>query len=190
MEVHNIVAEIPLISNKSLTIGRDILSEIGEIQLDIDNSKIIFPKDHTAASLSGPSFYWDMKFNITPNHHKMVINYNDMFIKEIGEDKDSTLSYEKQLDEVKVLAARKLVKVGSGKLTYDVSNDEEAKASSVFEILRKVPLITIDGQDNIFVKGNSAYKIYRNGHLDPTLSGMSAKDILKAIPASTIRHMR
>lgn len=189
LEVHNIVAEIPLTSDKPLTIGRDILSAIGEIQLDIDNSKIIFPKDYTTAPLTGPTFYWDMKFNITPNHHKMAINYKDMFIMEIGKNKDSTLSYEKQLDEVKVMAARKLVKVGSGKLTYDVSNDEEAKASSVFEILRKVPLITIDGQDNILVKGNSSYKIYRNGHLDPTLSGMSAKDILKAIPASTIRQI-
>lgn len=189
LEVHNIIAEIPLASNKSLTIGRDILSAVGEIQFDIDNSKIIFPKNHTPAPSTGPSFYWDMKFNISPNHHKMVINYRDMFIKEIGEDKSSTLSYEKQLDEVEVLAARKLVKVGSGKLTYDVADDKEAKASSVFDILRKVPLVTIDGQDNILVKGNSAYKIYRNGHLDPTLSSISAKDILKAIPASTIRQI-
>lgn len=189
LEVHNIIAEIPLASNKSLTIGRDILSAVGEIQFDIDNSKIIFPKNHTPAPSTGPSFYWDMKFNISPNHHKMVINYSDMFIKEIGEDKSSTLSYEKQLDEVEVLAARKLVKVGSGKLTYDVADDKEAKASSVFDILRKVPLVTIDGQDNILVKGNSAYKIYRNGHLDPTLSSISAKDILKAIPASTIRQI-
>jgi hypothetical protein len=189
LEVHNIIAEIPLASNKSLTIGRDILSAVGEIQIDIDNSKIIFPKDHTAAPTTGPSFYWEQKFNISPKHHKMVINYKDMFIKEIGEDKSSTLSYEKQLDEVKVLATRKLVKVGSGKLTYDVADDKEAKASSVFDILRKVPLVTIDGQDNILVKGNSAYKIYRNGHLDPTLSSISAKDILKAIPASTIRQI-
>lgn len=189
LEIHNIVAEIPLASTKSLTIGRDILSAAGEIQFDIDNSKIIFPRNHTPAPSTGPSFYWDMKFNISSNHHKMVINYRDMFIKEIGEDRSSTLSYEKQLDEVKVLAARKLVKVGSGKLTYDVTGDEEAKASSVFDILRKVPLITIDGQDNILVKGNSAYKIYRNGHLDPTLSSISAKDILKAIPASTIRQI-
>lgn len=189
LEVHNIIAEIPLASNKSLTIGRDILSAVGEIQIDIDNSKIIFSKDHTAAPTTGPSFYWEQKFNISPKHHKMVINYKDMFIKEIGEDKSSTLSYEKQLDEVKVLATRKLVKVGSGKLTYDVVDDKEAKASSVFDILRKVPLVTIDGQDNILVKGNSAYKIYRNGHLDPTLSSISAKDILKAIPASTIRQI-
>lgn len=128
LEIHNIVAEIPLASTKPLTIGRDILSAAGEIQFDIDNSKIIFPKNHTSAPSTGPSFYWDMKFNISSNHHKMVINYRDMFIKEIGEDKSSTLSYEKQLDEVKVLAARKLVKVGSGKLTYDVTGDEEAKA--------------------------------------------------------------
>lgn len=66
---------------------------------------------------------------------------------------------------------------------------KKQKQVRFFDILRKVPLVTIDGQDNILVKGNSAYKIYRNGHLDPTLSSISAKDILKAIPASTIRQI-
>lgn len=187
--VQNVVAEIPLSSNVLSVIGRDVLSAIGEVQIDYDNNRVIFPSICTTMPLTGPNIYWDMKFNISSGHHKMAINYKDMFVEEIGNDKSQAVSFDKQLDDVKVLATRKLVKVGVGKLYYDVAGDEESKSSSVFEILRKVPLVTIDGQDNILVKGNSAYKIYRNGHFDPTLSGLTAKDILKAVPASTIKQI-
>lgn len=188
LEVQNVVAEIPLSSDYRLVIGRDILSAIGETQLDFDNKLVVFPRSITPLPETGPNITWDLKFNISSNHHRLAINYKDMFVKEIGNEDTSTTGG-KQLDEVRVTAARKLVKTGIGKLTYDVANDEESKSKSVFEILRKVPLVTVDGLDNILVKGQSAYKIYRNGHLDPTLSGATASDILKAIPASSIKSI-
>jgi len=36
---------------------------------------------------------------------------------------------------------------------------------------------------------NDIFKVYRNGHPDPSLSGQNLKDILKAIPASTIKRI-
>ncbi len=55
-------------------------------------------------------------------------------------------------------------------------------------MLRKVPMVTIDGNENILVKGNSDYKIYKNGHLDPSLS-KNAKEILKAMPANSVKRI-
>lgn len=189
LEVQNVVADIPLSSDCRPVIGRDILSAIGETQLDFDNKLVVFPRSFTPLPKTGPNITWDLKFNISSNHHRVAINYKDMFVKEIGNDDTSMECGDKQLDEVSVTAARKLVKTGIGKLTYDVANDEESKSKSIFEILRKVPLVTVDGLDNILVKGQSAYKIYRNGHLDPTLSRATASDILKAIPASSIKSI-
>lgn len=71
-------------------------------------------------------------------------------------------------------------------LTYDVRGDIESRTKSLFEMLRKVPLVTVDGQDNIMVKGSPAFRFYRNGHPDPSLNGSTAKNILKSIPASSI----
>ena len=153
LEVQNVVAEIPLSSDCRLVIGRDILSAIGETQLDFDNKFVVFPRSFTPLPETGPNITWDLKFNISSNHHRVAINYKDMFVKEIGND-DTSMTGDKQLDEVNVTAARKLVKTGIGKLTYDVANDEESKSKSIFEILRKVPLVTVDGLDNILVKGS------------------------------------
>ena len=55
-------------------------------------------------------------------------------------------------------------------------------------MLRKVPMVTVDGQDNILVKGNSSYKIYKNGHYDPSLS-KNAKEVLKSMPASMVKRI-
>ena len=93
------------------------------------------------------------------------------------------------LDEVVVAQRRKLIKNDIDKLTYDVQHDKTAQTTTTLEILKKIPLVTVDGQENIRVQGSTSFKVYRNGHPDPSLSGQNLKDILKAIPASTIKRI-
>ena len=93
------------------------------------------------------------------------------------------------LDEVVVAQRRKLIKNDIDKLTYDVQHDKTAQTKTTLEILKKIPLVTVDGQENIRVQGSTSFKVYRNGHPDPSLSGQNLKDILKAIPASTIKRI-
>ena len=71
---------------------------------------------------------------------------------------------------------------------YDVQADEDSKTQTVLDMLRKVPMVTVDGEDNIKVKGNSSFKIYKNGHLDPSLT-QNAKEILKSMPASMVKRI-
>ncbi len=94
-----------------------------------------------------------------------------------------------EINEVAVTAQKRLVKNEIDKTTYDVQADKESKTSTALEMLRKVPMVTVDGQDAISVKGSSAFKIYRNGHPDPALQGSNASDILKTMPASTIKRI-
>lgn len=98
-----------------------------------------------------------------------------------------TMSYD--LGDVTVTAQRKLVKNDIDKLTYDVANDETARTKNTLDMLRSVPLVTIDGQENISIKGSPSFKVYRNGHPDPTLSSQNLKDVLKSIPASQIKKV-
>ena len=93
------------------------------------------------------------------------------------------------LDEVVVAQRRKLIKNDIDKLTYDVQHDKTAQTKTTLEILKKIPLVTVDGQENIRAQGSTSFKVYRNGHPDPSLSGQNLKDILKAIPASTIKRI-
>ncbi|MBQ3323863.1 MAG: TonB-dependent receptor [Muribaculaceae bacterium] len=93
------------------------------------------------------------------------------------------------LSEVTVTAQRQLVTAEIDRLTYDVQADADSKTNNVLDMLRKVPMVSVDGKDDILVKGSSSFKVYRNGHPDPALSGQNMKDVLKAIPASTIKKI-
>ena len=93
------------------------------------------------------------------------------------------------LDEVVVAQRRKLIKNDIDKLTYDVQHDKTAQTKTTLEILKKIPLVTVDGQEDIRVQGSTSLKVYKNGHPDPSLSGQNLKDILKAIPASAIKRI-
>ena len=100
---------------------------------------------------------------------------------------DSTKT--QKLKEVVVTQRRQLIKNDIDKLTYDVQHDKTAPTKTTLEILKKIPLVTVDGQENIKVQGSTSFKVYRNGHPDPSLSGQNLKDILKAIPASAIKRI-
>ncbi len=93
------------------------------------------------------------------------------------------------LKEVVVSTQRQLVKTDIDRLSYDVQADADSKTSTVLDMLKKVPLVTVDGQDEIRVKGTTAFKVYRNGHPDPALNGQTMKHILKVIPASMIKKI-
>lgn len=99
-----------------------------------------------------------------------------------------SIEMEAEMKGVNVKAQRQLVKQEIDRIAYDVQADEESKTVTVMDMLRKVPMVTVDGEENILVRGNSNYKIYKNGHLDPNLT-KNAKEILKAMPASAVKRI-
>ena len=102
--------------------------------------------------------------------------------------KNDSITWSQELEGVEIKAQRQLIKQEIDRIGYDVQADEESKTLTVLDMLRKVPMVTVDGEDNIKVKGNSSFKIYKNGRYDPNLS-KNAKEILKAMPASAIKRI-
>ena len=102
--------------------------------------------------------------------------------------KNDSITWNKELEGVEIKAQKQLIKQEIDRIGYDVQADEESKTHTVLDMLRKVPMVTVDGQDNILVKGNSSYKIYKNGHYDPSLS-KNAKEVLKSMPASMVKRI-
>lgn len=89
---------------------------------------------------------------------------------------------------VEVVAQKPLVTTEIDRLSYDIQADEESKTSNIFDMLRKVPMVTIDGEDNIKVNGSSSFKIYKNGRPNTSWSN-NPKEVLKSIPASMIKRI-
>lgn len=94
----------------------------------------------------------------------------------------------KMLEGVEIVAQKPLVKAEIDKISYSMEDDPEAKTNTTLEMLRKVPLITVDGEDNIRVNGSGNFKIYVNGKPN-TLMSNNPKEVLKSLPASSIKKI-
>ncbi|PTR00866.1 outer membrane receptor for ferrienterochelin and colicin [Mucilaginibacter yixingensis] len=90
-----------------------------------------------------------------------------------------------QLKEVAVSATKPLMKQEVDRISYDVQADPESKALTALDMMRKVPLVSVDGNDNIRLKGTGNYKILINGK-ESALMAKNPSDVLKAMPASNI----
>ncbi len=99
-----------------------------------------------------------------------------------------TTDEESVMKSVEIVAVRPVVKMEADKVTYSVEDDEDSKSMTVLDMLRKVPMVSVDGQDNITVNGQSSFKIYVDGKPNMMLNS-NPSQILKAMPASMISNI-
>ena len=92
------------------------------------------------------------------------------------------------LKGVEVVVQKPLVKSDIDKIEYDIENDPDSKTNNVLEMLRKVPLVTVDGEENIRINGNTSFKVYVNGKPNNLMSN-NPKDVLKSMPANSIKKI-
>lgn len=92
------------------------------------------------------------------------------------------------LEEVVVTGRRPVIESTGDKVAYNLTEDPTTQTHTAIEMLRKVPMVTVDAQDNIYINGQSNFKIYLNGKEDPMLS-KNASTVLKSLPAVTIKRI-
>ena len=98
------------------------------------------------------------------------------------------LSGSVELQEVEVLAQKPLVTAEIDRLSYSVADDSESATKTTLDMLRRVPMVSVDGQDNIQVKGSSNFKVLVNGKPNPMMSG-NPKEVLRNLPASAVKSI-
>ena len=86
------------------------------------------------------------------------------------------------------MAVKQLVTAEAGKMKYNAEADPENKTSTVLDMLRKVPMVTVDGQDNISINGNSSFQVFVNGKKNTLLTSRPSES-LKAMPASSVKNI-
>lgn len=92
------------------------------------------------------------------------------------------------LATAEVVVARPLVKSQIDRLVYSMSDDPDAQTNTMLEMLRKVPLVTVDGQDKITVNGKANFKVYVNGKPNKMMSD-NPSVVLKSFPASVVKKV-
>jgi hypothetical protein len=112
---------------------------------------------------------------VLPINGKGLINMGKVLLK----------SSTQQLKAVIISASKPLMKQEVDRLTYDVQADPESKALTALDMMRKVPLLSVDASDNIKLKGSGNYKILINGK-ESALVAKDPSDVLRSMPATNI----
>ncbi len=89
------------------------------------------------------------------------------------------------LDDLVVVGNKPVISSDGAKLTYNVEEDPSSKGTNILDALRKVPMVSVDGEGNITINGDPNFKIFVNGKEDPSINS-NYKNILKAMPADMV----
>jgi ferric enterobactin receptor len=123
------------------------------------------------------------------------IGFSDKFIKldEITDKKrvqnlgDVLLSTNaKMLNEVVVTGQGAVIEEKVDRLVYNADKDITAKGGDASDILRKVPLLSVDLDGNVQLRGSSNIRVLINNK-PSTIMAASVADALKQIPADQIK---
>ena len=119
----------------------------------------------------------DLKMTITLGQEN-PLSLDTLYIKE-----NATM-----LKGVEIVAQKPLVKMDVDKMSYNVAEDEDSKSNTVLDMLRKVPMVTVDGQDNITVNGSSSFKVYVDG-MPNVMFSANPSMVFKSMPATAVKSI-
>ncbi|HYC27415.1 MAG TPA: outer membrane beta-barrel protein, partial [Chitinophagaceae bacterium] len=92
------------------------------------------------------------------------------------------------LASVTVSARRPLIEQSDEKLTYNAEADASVEGQTATDVLRKTPFLTVDGDGNVQLNGQSNFKVLLNGK-ETAMFTRNLKDALQSFPANLIKKV-
>ena len=156
----------------------------------------------TNAAIDGTTADENGKFSITkvaPGNYKLLISFigfKDKAVNSIqvvkGQDIDlgsvKLSANTKTLDEVTITGEKSMVEEKVDRLVYNAEKDITAKGGDAADILRKVPLLSVDLDGNLSLRGSSNIRVLINNK-PSTIIASNVADALKQIPADMIKSV-
>lgn len=94
-----------------------------------------------------------------------------------------------ELQEVVVKAQKPIIKSDAEKITYDVTADPESDSKTLLDMMRKVPMVSVDAEDNVQLNGSSDFKVLINGKESAMIKN-NLKEVLRAMPAASVQDIQ
>jgi len=181
-------------TQKTLTVKGTITDSvtnqaIGYVTVALQNAKTqasvksTLAKDDGYFELTVPAGKYQLVLANMGYKNKQVILKDTVLVIDMGKIVLSPST--NQLDAVTITGVKPLMKQEVDRLSYDVQADPESKIITALDMIRKVPLLSVDATDNIKLRGSGDYKILINGR-ESAMMAHNPSDILKSMPASNI----
>ena len=134
---------------------------------------------------------------IAVGNYKLLISFIgfeskviDNIVIEKGKDADlgviKMTTLNKMLEGVTVSAEKSLIEEKVDRLVYNAEKDMLAKGGDASDVLKKVPMLSVDLDGNISLRGSTNIKVLINNK-PSTIVASSIADALKMIPADLIK---
>ncbi len=129
-------------------------------------------------SVAGVGFgVWEQQIILAPDSPSVEVGTVVLAVKAV------------EAQAVTVTAQAPLVTSDIDKISYNLDSDPETPSLTVLEMMRKVPLLSVDGEDNIRFKGESNFKILLNGKTSMMVNNKNYKDVLRSMPAGSVKRI-
>jgi ferric enterobactin receptor len=93
-----------------------------------------------------------------------------------------------KLDATQTVAEREDVVLAPDRTSYSVKNMPVASGGTAVDVLRNIPLVEVDGSNNVSLRGNANVVIQINGRSTP-LKGDQLGAFLAQLPAGTVKNV-
>ncbi len=95
---------------------------------------------------------------------------------------------ENTLQGVVVTSQKKLIENRIDKMVFNAENDISSQGGVATDVLKKIPLVSVDADGNVELAGNTGIRFLINGK-PSTAFGSNIADVLQSIPASEIKSI-
>lgn len=94
----------------------------------------------------------------------------------------------KILKEVQVTGTKALIEEKIDRTVYNAENDLTARGGDATDVMKRVPMVSVDLDGNVSVRGSQNIKVLINGR-PSAMTSASVSDALKQIPADLIKSV-
>lgn len=137
--------------------------------------------------------------NIAPGNYRVVISfigYETKTIRVAVPEKNNTINLgtikisdsAEILKEVTVEAQKSLIEERVDRTIYNAENDATTRGGDASDVLKRVPMLTVDMDGNVSLRGNQNIQVLINNK-PSTIVAQNVADALKQIPADQIKSV-